>query len=135
MCLSILSACIPVFHVYTVPVEGRRGCQILWNGSHRLLWSLCVSWNPNLNPLEEQREVLQLLSHLSCLISLCYWITNWLERFLSSILWMWWSMTMWKKLTLKTWAWFVLLWSKTWGLLSRSISFCLKSKINFFFHR
>ena len=42
MCMSVLSVCMCVYHLYVMPVEARRGCQISWNWSYRFSAAILV---------------------------------------------------------------------------------------------
>ena len=37
LCVYVLTACVPQHHVHAVPMKARRGHQILWNWSYRVL--------------------------------------------------------------------------------------------------
>ena len=59
MCMSVLTACMSVYHLDTVPAEAKRWFWIPWYWSYIDSCDLlCGCWELNLGPLEEQQAFL-----------------------------------------------------------------------------
>lgn len=74
--------CVPVWiyvHLYMkVPVEARRGCQILWKWHYTWLKAAqCGCWEPNPGPLEEQQVLLTAKASLQPWYALYFIQCNW----------------------------------------------------------
>lgn len=70
MCVGILSACMYVYHVHTVPLEARKSVRSHGTEVTYTCKPPCGYWDPNLNPRDEQQVLLTAKPSL------------WLQRFI-----------------------------------------------------